>query len=211
MFINNDMENGSTTDNLEFGDLSTRTMQKIVRRAKLACAVCGWDEDSCDIHHIIGRAVGGTNNVSNLACICPNCHRKAHSRKISVEYLLSVSMKDFDWKKFYRQSRVRKVNDDQIIEWAGKLTTVELSRKFGISIKTVYSILNSARIKPKARKLKFEISKEELQKLASDVPMTVIGEMFGVSDNAVKKRCIKLGIELKPMRGHWSKNSSLGR
>lgn len=35
--------------------------------------------------------------------------------------------------------------------------------------------------------------------------MTEIGKMFGVSDNAVKKRCRKLGIELKPMRGFWRK------
>lgn len=52
---------------------------------------------------------------------------------------------------------------------------------------------------------KFEVSKEELEILVKEKPMTEIGKMFGVSDNAVKKRCKKLGIELKPMRGHWRK------
>ena len=58
----------------------------------------------------------------------------------------------------------------------------------------------------KARKLKFEVSKEELEQLVKTKPMTEIGKMFSVSDNAVKQRCKKLGIELKPMRGYWMKN-----
>lgn len=51
----------------------------------------------------------------------------------------------------------------------------------------------------------FEVSKEELEKLVTELPLTQIGIRFGVSDNAVKKRCIKLGIVLKPMRGYWRK------
>lgn len=52
---------------------------------------------------------------------------------------------------------------------------------------------------------KFEISREELSALVITKPMTEIGKMFGVSDNAVKKRCKKFGIELIPMRGHWTR------
>lgn len=44
---------------------------------------------------------------------------------------------------------------------------------------------------------KFEISKEELENLISKYPMTTVGKMLGVSDNAVRKRCKKLGIDLK--------------
>ena len=57
-------------------------------------------------------------------------------------------------------------------------------------------------------KRKFEVSKEELESLIKEKPMTEIGKMFGVSDNAIKKRCKKLGIELKPMRGYWATNSN---
>lgn len=52
---------------------------------------------------------------------------------------------------------------------------------------------------------RFEVSKEQLESLINENPMSTVGKMFGVSDNAVKKRCRKLGIELKPMRGHWTK------
>lgn len=52
---------------------------------------------------------------------------------------------------------------------------------------------------------KFQISKEELEKLIKEKPMTEIGKMFGVSSNSIKKRCKLLKIELKPMRGYWNK------
>ena len=48
---------------------------------------------------------------------------------------------------------------------------------------------------------KFEISKEELENLIDKYPMTTVGKMLGVSDNAVRKRCILLGIIFKSVRG----------
>lgn len=46
-------------------------------------------------------------------------------------------------------------------------------------------------------KIKFEVSKEELEKLMSELPMTKIGKLFNVSDNSIRKRCIALGVPLK--------------
>lgn len=46
---------------------------------------------------------------------------------------------------------------------------------------------------------KFEISKESLESLVIKHPILKIGEMFGVSDNAIRKRCKKLGIDLKSL------------
>ena len=43
---------------------------------------------------------------------------------------------------------------------------------------------------------KFEISKHELEQLIKEKPMTSIGVIFGVSDNAIRKRCKKLEIEI---------------
>lgn len=49
---------------------------------------------------------------------------------------------------------------------------------------------------------KFEVTKEELQQLVNEMPLLRIGKKFGVSDNAIKKRCKKLGIDL-PKRKIW--------
>jgi len=44
------------------------------------------------------------------------------------------------------------------------------------------------------RKRKFEVTKEELQQLVDSYSLVFIGKMFGVSDNAIRKRCKVLGI-----------------
>lgn len=43
---------------------------------------------------------------------------------------------------------------------------------------------------------KFHVSVEELTELVENFPMTKVGEMFGVSDNAIRERCKVLGITL---------------
>lgn len=45
-------------------------------------------------------------------------------------------------------------------------------------------------------KTKFQVSKENLEILIKEKPLTQIGKMFNVSDNAIRKRCKKLGIQL---------------
>lgn len=47
--------------------------------------------------------------------------------------------------------------------------------------------------------------KEQLERLVMEIPMTKIGAMYGVSDNAVKKWCKIYKIPLRPMRGYWTK------
>lgn len=186
--------------------VSTRTLAKIVKRAKLKCSICGWDECACDIHHILPKKQNGTNDLENLVCLCPNCHRKAHNNLISIEELKNNSFKTFDWKPYYRTQRVQKITARKILTAAAKDSVEKISRNFGIKKEIVEKIIKEKKkyIK-KGRSLKFEVSKEDLEKLVNEKPMTEIGKMFGVSDNAVKKRCKKLGIELKPMLGYWTK------
>jgi Zn finger protein HypA/HybF involved in hydrogenase expression len=51
---------------------------------------------------------------------------------------------------------------------------------------------------------KFEIKKEDLEKLVWEKPMIQIGKDFNVSGNAIKKRCRLMGISV-PSRGYWTK------
>ena len=85
-------------------DMSKRTTMKILRRMKLPCFSCGWYHENVvgDIHHIIPRKEGGTDDNNNLTHICPNCHRLAHSNIIKSENL--ISMYDYlgdSWKDYY--------------------------------------------------------------------------------------------------------------
>lgn len=85
-------------------DLSKRTITKILCRANIGCSICGWNKSTCDIHHIIPRKNNGSDEISNLIIVCPNCHRIIHNSNVySEEYLKELSIdKTFNnWKDFY--------------------------------------------------------------------------------------------------------------
>lgn len=64
------------------------------------------------------------------------------------------------------------------------------------------------RATPKPRKTKIAWpDSEALKTLVQNTPTAVVAEQLGVSDNAVRKRCLRLGIVLKP-RGYWAKVSA---
>ncbi len=46
---------------------------------------------------------------------------------------------------------------------------------------------------------------KELETLVRTFPMTTVGTMYGVSDNAVRKWCKADGIEIPSMLGYWTK------
>ena len=47
--------------------------QEVLRRDNRICQVCG-KERSGQVHHIIPRSQGGTNELSNLITLCGKCH-----------------------------------------------------------------------------------------------------------------------------------------
>lgn len=63
------------------------------------------------------------------------------------------------------------------------------------------------KILPQNSNLKFNISKEDLEKLVWEKPTSDIAKEFNVSDKAIEKRCKKYNIQ-KPPRGYWQKIKS---
>jgi 5-methylcytosine-specific restriction endonuclease McrA len=50
--------------------------------ANYQCVLCSEPQTQwlkLEIHHLIPRSLGGSNDVDNLMPICPNCHSKIHS------------------------------------------------------------------------------------------------------------------------------------
>ena len=85
-------------------DLSTRTISKILKRLKIACSNCNWYVENVvgDLHHIVERKNGGSDDHNNLCYICPNCHRLIHSNKIDINTLISLDKQIGDtWKEYY--------------------------------------------------------------------------------------------------------------
>lgn len=83
-------------------ELSLRTAVKIMKRLKVGCSFCGWNETTCDIHHINGRKCQDPDNHKNLTYVCPNCHRKCHMGLIKKEELINLeNYVGEKWKEFY--------------------------------------------------------------------------------------------------------------
>ena len=83
-------------------EVSKRTASKICDRLFKACFICGWDEASCDIHHIRGRKIPDPHNHNNLSYLCPNHHRLADYKLIDLSTIPTIEQKFGDkWKEFY--------------------------------------------------------------------------------------------------------------
>lgn len=74
--------------------LTPARRKSIYRRDGYACALCGRD-DGLQIHHIVLRGRGGSDEPWNLITLCPMCHQLAHGERpvyVGYEYL-----RDFGW------------------------------------------------------------------------------------------------------------------
>lgn len=76
--------------------ISRRTIQKILRRAfsNWKCPFCGWTE-TFEVHHIIPRCEGGSDELSNLVMLCPNHHSLADLGKIGKDVLREFSISQY--------------------------------------------------------------------------------------------------------------------
>ncbi len=68
---------------------------KVYERFKGKCFVCGFDEIT-EVHHIVPRRYGGTDEEGNLVLLCPNHHALADRGMLSI--------KDIHTKTDYPQS-----------------------------------------------------------------------------------------------------------
>ena len=83
-------------------EIRIEQLQRLLR--KLGCSCCGWNKASCDIHHIVPRGSGGSDEYSNLTYICPNCHRLAHTGQLT-EFKTIIEFVGDDWKEFLNERR----------------------------------------------------------------------------------------------------------
>jgi hypothetical protein len=165
------------------------------------CDICGlgiiWNKKPLvlQLDHINGNTLD--DRIENLRLLCPNCHSQTRTY-CGKEQKEKKLLEKFD--KAVLEELLEK-NDLDTVKNILKTSSYFLSKlikKFGIKYK--------CKRKPPQVVRKFEISKEELEKLIKEKPYEQIGKMFNVTGNAIKKRCKILGIELpKNRRGYWAK------
>src|SRR5690348_796904 len=59
-----------------------RIRESILRRDNFSCVECGksCDRGEADIHHLLPRSAGGSDEPSNLITLCDGCHAAYHPK-----------------------------------------------------------------------------------------------------------------------------------
>ena len=58
--------------------------EAILNRDCYTCQLCGKKHIRLEVHHIIYRSNGGTNDENNLITLCENCHSNVHDEKLII-------------------------------------------------------------------------------------------------------------------------------
>jgi hypothetical protein len=56
----------------------TQIRRQVIERAGFRCEICNRQSAYFHIDHILPRSKGGTSELSNLRCLCPQCHLRHH-------------------------------------------------------------------------------------------------------------------------------------
>lgn len=178
-------------------ELGTRTVQKIIERMGLGCSLCGWNEASCDIHHIIDVSLGGSNDLNNLILVCPNHHRIIHKKrdldeKYSNENLTNYSLEytHKDWKNYYNVYNKKNFSRE-------KIYLDKCSRDGCTNNVNHKSAKFCSRKCGKFNSIEF-IDKNNLVNLLieNNFNLSRVGKILNFSDNSIKKYCKINDIEI---------------
>lgn len=145
------------------------------------CEICGltsWNNKpiTLQVHHINGNHCD--NRLENLQILCPNCHSQTDS--------------------YAQKKKVKKQNNEVDIEVLKKQITVKTDIK-NFCLSCHKEITKDKKFCSQMcynnYKKKFSISKEEMiESLKMLGSFRKVGKKYGVSDNAIRKRCITEGI-----------------
>jgi hypothetical protein len=187
------------------------------------CSVCGYDKcpDALSFHHkdpkekdfgLSGKYCLSWDKLKReldkCLLLCNNCHAELHweMKKDKMEKLISNNN--------LVQKRINEIKNKSITRLTGNPNFVEVDGKPYIKCTTCSKLIEITPYNAKQKYCSqecvhrhtrtFEITKETLTDLVLNNSYVKIGEMFGVSGNAIKKRCQRLGIyrgELKSIPG----------
>jgi Zn finger protein HypA/HybF involved in hydrogenase expression len=155
---------------------SNSSIKKFIIRNNIIeyqCSCCGIGNEYngkkliLQLEHIDGNHKN--NNLSNLTFLCPNCHSQTST-------FAGRKLKNMDVCCSRCNKKIYKNN------------------KTGMCHKCNSEVGNYDKLREHRRK--FEITVELLIELLKLNSLTAIGKMYNVSDNAIRRRCRKYGIDL---------------
>jgi ribosomal protein L40E len=150
-----------------------------LKKANYKCEICGWGEINpfsgnipLELHHKDGNYKN--NNIENLQILCPNCHSLTDTYKS----MNKDSCRD-------RTEYVNRKVDNYCIDC-------------GIKISDDATRCRSCASKQKKIPLnEMKVTREELKNLIRNSTFLYIGDIYGVSDNTIRKWCDKYNLPRK--------------
>jgi hypothetical protein len=166
------------------------------------------------------------NELDKCTLICANCHGELHdsefltSLKI-LEEETCIKPKEYGTTCIVCKSKfdsgtskarkcplckktAKSIQIENLEQIAKKQTAIAIAKQYNCHPSTVNKLCDKAGIQRPIHlvdKIQWP-SDEELSKLVMEKPLTKLSKDLGVSDNAIRKRCNKNGIQLPP-RGFW--------
>ena len=77
---------------LKFGFANTKAF--VLNRDKYTCQHCKTKQGTLEVHHIVFRSNGGSDEPDNLITLCRQCHRDLHLEKISLKNIKGLKRKN---------------------------------------------------------------------------------------------------------------------
>lgn len=178
------------------------------------CECCGntqWLKQpiTLEIHHKNGNKCD--NTLDNLILLCPNCHsytdnygskNKKHKVEISDDELAQALMNHFTIREALlslrmsdagaNYTRARKIMAEKHISLKSKKHKDKENFCIDCGASIYPESIRCIECKKKfqkAQSAQSEISREELKQLIRSKPFVQIGQMYGVTDNAIRKWC----------------------
>lgn len=183
------------TNSEKVSEFRRRRKENLIKVMGCKCAICGYDKfvGALEFHHInpeekeYGIAANGTchNIEKDLAeikkclLICANCHREIHGG-IIIGDLWQYQNYDNDFAQFL-------IDDLK--------PTIYYCKTCGKQICS--RAIQCSECAKKSQRICERPTREELKNLIRTMPFTQIGNLYNVSDNAIRKWCDAEGLPRK--------------
>lgn len=172
------------------------------------CAICGGVfEDCCyDFHHLDPSKKDFTisecntngakswlllrEEIKKCAILCSNCHRLYHNGYVELDTTKNYFIDEFyDWD--WCEEKAFNITTGQPIKSADEKYICPTCG--GPKAPQSKECVNCS----SSQQPRYNVSREELKDLIYTMSFVQIGKKFGVSDNAIRKRCIAYGLPSK--------------
>ena len=176
-----------------------KTKERIVESLGGMCTCCGYSGIALDIHHldpsikefsfssVRANSKSWDKIVEELrkcVLLCSNCHREIHA-----------GIRELPENCFRFDEKFSTYKPEYIIYNCIGCGKIIAKNETGMC-KNCFPI----------NRRKFSITKDELERMVWEKPVSHIADIFGVSDKAIHNRLKKFGIQIPPI-GYWSRRS----